>query len=83
MLEYARGPDHGERRSQPPSAEKGVAMHRRIGFVIAACGMAFIAVPLSNVFNRADFLMSLLGLAFVIVGTFFAIESVAKQTSQR
>lgn len=54
-------------------------MHRRLGFVVSLCGMAFVLLPLSRLMERPDFVTATLGFALVIIGVFFALESVAKK----
>ena len=54
-------------------------MHRWLGFIVSACGMAFVLVPLGTILQKPDFVICSVGFAFVIVGVFFAIESVARQ----
>ena len=53
-------------------------MHRRLGFVVSLCGMTFVMLPLANVLHQTDFVTCTVGFAFVVIGVFFAIESVAK-----
>jgi len=40
--------------------------------------MAFTMTPLSRVLNQTDFIISVIGFAFVLIGVFFAIESLAR-----
>jgi lipopolysaccharide export LptBFGC system permease protein LptF len=58
-------------------------MHRRIGFIITACGMAFIVVPLGTVLRRPDFVVSVVGFGMFMLGLFFAIEAVAHNTGEK
>lgn len=58
-------------------------MHRRIGFVISACGMAFVLLPLARVLPAPDFVVCTIGMGFIIVGVFVAIESLAKRIDQK
>ena len=53
-------------------------MNRRIGFIVSVCGMAFVLVPFVQVLEQADFVACTVGFALVLVGIFFAIESVAR-----
>lgn len=53
-------------------------MHRRIGFIVSICGMVFVMLPLGGVLGKADFVTAVIGFAFVIIGIFFAIESLAR-----
>ncbi len=53
-------------------------MHRRIGFVVSICGMAFVMTPLSKVLDQPDFVTAVIGFAFVLIGVFFAIETLAR-----
>ena len=54
-------------------------MHRRFGFVVSICGMVFVLLPLSTVLRQPDFVMCTIGVGFIVIGTFFAIESVARK----
>ncbi len=54
-------------------------MHRRLGFVVSLIGMVFVVLPFATLLDQADFVMMTIGMAFVVVGAFFAIESVARQ----
>lgn len=58
-------------------------MHRRIGFVLSLCGIAFTAMSLTTVLRQPDFVVCVVGFGFTIVGIFFAIESVARKKDQR
>ena len=53
-------------------------MHRRMGFIVSICGMAFVMTPLGKLLSPPDFVTAVIGFAFVLVGVFFAIESVAR-----
>lgn len=57
---------------------QGGWMHRRIGFIVSICGMVFVMLPLGGVLGKADFVTAAIGFAFVIIGIFFAIESLAR-----
>ena len=58
-------------------------MHRRIGFIVSMCGMAFVLMPLATTLPQPDFVVCSVGFGFVIVGIFFAIESVARQKDKK
>lgn len=58
-------------------------MHRRIGFVLSLCGIAFTSMAMTTVLRQPDFVVFVVGLGFTIVGIFFAIESVARKKDQR
>ena len=54
-------------------------MHRRIGFVISVCGMGFALLPLARVLPQPDFVVCAVGVGFIILGVFVAIESLARR----
>ena len=54
-------------------------MHRRIGFIVSVCGMVFVLLPLITVLEREDFVVCAIGFAFLVIGIFFAIETIAKK----
>jgi len=58
-------------------------MNRRIGFVISVCGMAFLLLPLARVLPPPDFLVCAVGVGFIVLGTFVAIESIARPLKDR
>ena len=58
-------------------------MIRRIGFIISVCGMGFVLLPLTRVLPQPDFFVCTIGVAFIIVGVFVAIESLAKPLKDR
>lgn len=58
-------------------------MHRRIGFVIAACGMIFAVLPFTAILGWGDLITCTIGFALILIGAFFAIESVAKSLPQK
>ena len=53
-------------------------MHRRFGFVVSLCGVVFVMLPLSTVFRQPEVVTAAVGFMLIIVGTFFAVESVAR-----
>ncbi|MBI3456712.1 MAG: hypothetical protein HY002_13120 [Candidatus Rokubacteria bacterium] len=58
-------------------------MQRRIGFIVSISGVAFLLLPLSTLLPSPDFLVCAIGAAFIVIGVFFAIESVAKRLDQK
>ena len=53
-------------------------MQRKWGLVLSACGLPFAIMPLSSVLPQRDFVISVIGFGFVLVGIFFSIEALAK-----
>lgn len=58
-------------------------MQRRMGFVLSICGMMFVVMPMATVLRQPDFVVFTIGSAFVLLGIFFAMESVAKGVSKK
>jgi hypothetical protein len=58
-------------------------MHRRLAFGVSICGMVFVLVSLVTVLQQPEFVLCCVGLAFLLLGVFFAIESVAKSKDQK
>ncbi len=53
-------------------------MHRRMGFVISACGMAFVLLSMTAVLPEREFVMFTVGSAFTLLGIFFSVEAAAR-----
>ena len=64
-------------------AEKGGTMHRRLGFIVSMCGMVFVLLPLATTLQYRDLVVCSVGFGFVLMGVFFAIESVARQKDKK
>ena len=58
-------------------------MHWRIGFIISVCGMVSFVLPLAGVLSHQDFLAASGGFAFVLLGIFIAIESLARHKERK
>ena len=58
-------------------------MQRRVGFIVSAIGMGFLLLPLSRVLETPDFMVCVVGVAFILMGIFFTIESVVKSFEHR
>ena len=58
-------------------------MHRRVGFVVSVCGMAFIVMSLALSLQQPEFVMAAIGFGLLVIGVFFAIESVARSDKER
>ena len=58
-------------------------MDRRLGFVISGIGIMFVLLPLGKLFQTPDFVTVVGGFVFLIVGIFFAIESIAKHIAPK
>ena len=52
-------------------------LHRKVYMGLTVFGMIVFLMPLVNVLTRQDFVVSAVGLGFIVVGIFTAIESVA------
>ncbi len=53
-------------------------MLRKWGLVFSACGLPFAVMPLSRVLPQRDFMVSVIGFGFVLLGIFFSIEALAR-----
>lgn len=53
-------------------------MLRKWGLVFSACGLPFAVMPLSRVLTQQDFMISVIGFGFVLLGVFFSIEALAR-----
>ena len=58
-------------------------MERRLGFVIGGVGIMFVLLPLAKVLQTPDFVTVVGGFVFLLLGIFFAIESVAKHIASK
>ncbi|MCI0559971.1 MAG: hypothetical protein MN733_15890 [Nitrososphaera sp.] len=54
-------------------------MQKRLGFVLSIVGLAFIVMPLARVMQQPEFVMSVAGFGFFLLGIYLAIESVEKK----
>ena len=53
-------------------------MLRKLGLVFSACGLPFAVMPLARVLSQRDFIVSVIGFGFVLLGIFFSIEALAR-----
>lgn len=54
-------------------------LHRKVYLGLTAFGMMVFLIPLVNVLSRQDFVICAVGLGFIVIGIFLAIESIAPQ----
>lgn len=57
-------------------------MQRKLGLVFSACGLPFAIMPLSRVLPQQDFIISVIGFGFVLLGIFFSIEVLARSVKR-
>ena len=58
-------------------------LHRKVYLGLTLFGMIVFLTPLVNVLSRQDFIVCAVGLGFIVIGVFSAMESTASKKNAK